>query len=275
MLVEFSLSCPQGGDGTEGDIVSQSPVLTAKIVDWVMQTGRSDVPKLFKLTGAVTSIAVILAAIRDVLDRYPGKMAGVTLANTFPVLDFRPRDHKTWDQGIVFGMSGAGVAPISYLTLATASRSGLAISGNGGPMDYLSAAHFLALGAQTVQFCTVATKHGVGIIDELHRGLSHLMQARGLQSVEELVGCALPHPVTDFMDLDPAKKVSHSDPDLCLKCGNCTRCPYLAISLTSEGFPHTDPALCIGCGICAKKCFSGAIHLRNRTPEEADMLSES
>ena len=37
MGVEYSLSCPQGGDGTHGDVVSQNAGLTAKIIDWVME----------------------------------------------------------------------------------------------------------------------------------------------------------------------------------------------------------------------------------------------
>ncbi|MDD4308897.1 MAG: FAD-dependent oxidoreductase, partial [Candidatus Cloacimonetes bacterium] len=37
MGIEYSLSCPQGGDGTHGDIVAQDAQLTAKIIDWVMQ----------------------------------------------------------------------------------------------------------------------------------------------------------------------------------------------------------------------------------------------
>ncbi len=39
MGIEYSLSCPQGGDGTEGAIVSQNAALTAKIIDWIMQVG--------------------------------------------------------------------------------------------------------------------------------------------------------------------------------------------------------------------------------------------
>ena len=46
MGIEFSLSCPQGGDGTKGDIVAQDPVLTAKIVDWVMEISAPEIPKL-------------------------------------------------------------------------------------------------------------------------------------------------------------------------------------------------------------------------------------
>ena len=52
------------------------------------------------------------------------------------------------------------MTPISNLTLAKVADLGVTVSGNGGPMDYRSAAHFLALGARTVQFCTVAMKYG-------------------------------------------------------------------------------------------------------------------
>ncbi len=268
MVVEFSLSCPQGGDGTEGAIVSQSANLTAKVVDWVMQTSDPDVPKLFKLTGAVTSIEVIVRAAREVLAKYPGKKAGVTLANSFPSLFFRPGRKAAWDEGIVVGMSGAGVAPISNLTLASVGHLGVTVSGNGGPMDYRAAANFLALGARSVQFCTVAMKYGVGIVGELHAGLSHLLQARGLRSVDELIGRALPDPVTDFMALSATKRIPTVRPELCVSCGNCTRCGYLAVSLDGERKPRFDATRCVGCSLCVQNCFTGALSMRERTPEE-------
>lgn len=274
MAIEYSLSCPQGGDGTEGDIVSQNPALTAKIIDWVMQTGRADVPKLFKLTAQVTSIKVILNAIKEVFDRYPEKKAGITLANTFPTMYFRKGDKKEWEEGIIVGMSGRGVAPISNLTLSQVGSMGIHISGNGGPMSYKEAAHFLALGVKTVQFCTIAMKYGYGIIDELHEGISHMMAERGISSMDELIGRALPKPVTDFMELTPVKQISTVDKELCVNCGNCTRCSYQALSLNEEKVPETDPSKCIGCGICVKKCIAGALSLRDRTPHEAEVLKE-
>lgn len=275
MGIEYSLSCPQGGDGTEGDIVSQNAALTAKIIGWIMEVSDPKIPKLFKLTGAVTSIYPIVRAIKEVLDRYPRKKAGITLANTFPVVDFRPSRKGSWDEAIVFGMSGEGVAPISYNTLICAMPVGLTISGNGGPMNYKQAAHFLAIGVKTVQFCTMPTKYGYGIYDELARGVSHLMKQRGIKSMKELIGIAGPSPVTDFMDLTPTKKISSLiDKELCLKCGNCTRCPYQAISLDKEGYPEIDPAKCIGCSICTQKCFTGALEMRKRTPKELKQLKE-
>ena len=268
-VVEFSLSCPQGGDGTEGAIVSQSANLTAKVIDWIMETSDPAVPKLFKLTGAVTSVEVIVRAAKEVLDRYPGKKAGVTLANSFPTLFFRPGAKAEWDEGIVVGMSGAGVAPISNLSLASVGHLGVTVSGNGGPMDYRSAAHFLALGARTVQFCTVAMKYGVDIVGELHSGLSHLMQERGIRSVEELIGRALPNPVTDFMALTPTLRIPQLSPlKLCVSCGNCTRCGYLAVTLDERGLPRFDATKCIGCSLCAQKCFTGALAMRDRTAGE-------
>jgi dihydropyrimidine dehydrogenase (NAD+) subunit PreA len=274
MAIEYSLSCPQGGDGTEGDIVSQNARLTAKIIDWVMEVSDPSVPKLFKLTGAVTSVASIVKAVREVLDRHPHKKAGVTLANTFPALGFRKGRKVEWEEGVVVGLSGEGIVPISNLTLASVAGLGVHVSGNGGPMDYRSAAHFLALGAETVQFCTAVLKYGYGYVDDLHSGLSHLMAERGIASVAQLVGRALPEPIRGFMELSSSKRISAVETTLCLHCGNCTRCPYLAISLDERGVPVTDASRCVGCGLCTLKCFSGALSLRVRTPEEAAMLSE-
>jgi NADPH-dependent glutamate synthase beta subunit-like oxidoreductase/dihydroorotate dehydrogenase/NAD-dependent dihydropyrimidine dehydrogenase PreA subunit len=275
MAIEYSLSCPQGGDGTEGDIVSQNAALTAKIIDWIMQVGDADVPKLFKLTAAVTSIIPILRAIKGVFAKYPHKKAGITLANSFPTLAFRPSATRGWDEGVIVGMSGDGVTPISYLTLANAVPEGIEISGNGGPMTYKAAMNFLALGVKTVQFCTIAMKYGVGIVNELESGTAFLMQERGIKSMRELIGIAQPKPVTDFMALTPTKKISDFNYDLCVSCGNCARCPYLAITLDENFRPHTDPSKCIGCSICAQKCFTGAIAMRERTPEELAVLVEN
>ncbi len=274
MAVEYSLSCPQGGDGTEGAIVSQNAALTAKIIDWIMEVGDPEIPKLFKLSAAVTSIVPILRAIRKVLDKYPNKKAGITLANSFPSLGFRSAAGRRWEEGVVVGMSGEGVTPISYLTLAQSVPEGIEISGNGGPMNYKAAMDFLALGVKTVQFCTIVMKQGYGIIRDLESGTSYMMQERGIHTMDDLIGITQPDPITDFMALTSIKKISEANTDLCVSCGNCARCPYLAITLDENGLPHTDPARCIGCSICAKKCFTGAITMRTRSAKELSMLKE-
>jgi dihydropyrimidine dehydrogenase (NAD+) subunit PreA len=158
-------------------------------------------------------------------------------------------------------MSGEGVLPISYLSLARACNMGVTVSGNGGAMNYLDAANFLALGASTVQFCTIAEKYGYGIIDDLKLGLSHLLEAKGFGSVRELIGIAQPKPVTDFMDLPKKTKSSTLTKELCVHCGNCTRCPYLAIELDDELYPKIDKDKCVGCSLCTKLCFAGALYM--------------
>lgn len=274
MGIEYSLSCPQGGDGMKGDIVSQDPEATAKVIEWVLQRGDRNVPKLFKLTGAVTSIRAILLAVKNVLQKYPDKKAGVTLANSFPTLAFRSGSESNRDQGVVVGMSGEGVLPISNLTLAKAAGLGVIISGNGGPMDYRSAAGFLALGAETVQFCTVVMKYGLSIVDELHSGLSYLLWETGRKSVRELIGSALPRPITPFEQLSAAKPIPEVQRDLCQSCGNCAHCPYMAIRLSRRGYPAFDASKCVGCSLCVQKCFAGALRLRDRTPREQSAYEE-
>jgi dihydropyrimidine dehydrogenase (NAD+) subunit PreA len=142
-------------------------------------------------------------------------------------------------------------------------------------MDYRAAADFLALGARSVQFCTVAMKYGYSVIDELHSGLSHLMQERGIRSIQELIGIALPKPVTDFMELTAKKTISAVQEETCVSCGNCTRCSYMAITLDGKNHPVTDASKCVGCSICAKMCMSGALFMRERTKPELSALKES
>jgi heterodisulfide reductase subunit A-like polyferredoxin len=101
------------------------------------------------------------------------------------------------------------------------------------------------------------------------------MQECGIRSMRELIGIAQPHPIVDFMALSPVKKVSDANHELCVSCGNCARCPYLAITLDDKRLPRTDPARCIGCSICAQKCFVGAITMRTRSVEELAMLREA
>ncbi|MDD4148146.1 MAG: 4Fe-4S binding protein, partial [Candidatus Cloacimonetes bacterium] len=145
---------------------------------------------------------------------------------------------------------------------------GVFISGNGGAMNHHDAANFLALGVGNVQFCTLPERYGYTIIDELESGLSHLLQERGIKSVSELIGIAQPKPIRDFMEIKP--KYKHSslrDKELCVQCGNCTRCPYQAISLDDEGYPTVDEEKCMGCSLCVQLCWTNALEMRDNQPK--------
>ncbi|HOX87844.1 MAG TPA: hypothetical protein PLY04_17820, partial [bacterium] len=96
----------------------------------------------------------------------------------------------------------------------------------------------------------------------------------GLRSVAELIGSALPDPITPFEALSSRKLIPQVDAGLCEHCGNCTRCPYQAIALDRKRVPTFDAACCVGCSLCAQKCFSGAITMRERSEAEAAALQE-
>ncbi|CAL6088071.1 Dihydropyrimidine_dehydrogenase [Hexamita inflata] len=147
-LVELSLSCPQGGDSSEGSIAAQSVAQSCKIVRWALETPEltKKVPLLFKMTAACTSVETIIKAVQKVIEEYPEKNAGITMANSFPVVDIkqtvRPNRAYPYD-AIVVGLGGAHVLPISNLSLTSLFNvQNLQISGNGGVVDYKSAADF-------------------------------------------------------------------------------------------------------------------------------------
>ena len=229
----------------------------------VAQTSKSAVSRVSKPANPAK------ADTRSVL----GRSADLEIGDTAG-LETCATANRRWEEGVVIGMSGEGVLPISNLTLAKVSGTGITVSGNGGAMTYKDAANFLALGAQTVQFCTAVMKYGLGYVDELHSGLSWLLAERGFRSVKELIGSALPQPITDFGALSPTKQLPRVAAALCQHCGNCTRCPYQAIALDRRGVPMFDPSRCVGCSLCAQKCFAGAISMRNRTARELAALKE-
>ncbi|KAL0238780.1 hypothetical protein PCE1_004472 [Barthelona sp. PCE] len=272
--VEYSLSCPQGGDGSEGNIVSQSARKAAQIVDWILEASKPEVPKIFKLTAAVTSIATIIKALKAVFDKYPEKQPAVTLANSFPSLGFNRDPVKFnpngWFEARTTGMHGSGVFPISCLSLASVINLGVTISGNGGLMNYRDCADFLALGVKGgLQFCSIAYHSGVNIVKDLCSGLSHMFQELNISDIDSFIGRAAPEPITDFMDLTGVKRISLVNNDECINCGNCTRCPYLAIVRNKQRMLVTNEDKCIGCGICAKLyCPADAITMIDRVEKE-------
>jgi len=128
-----------------------------------------------------------------------------------------------------------------------------------GLTDYRAAAVLLARGAQAVPIDALVRRHGLGIIGELQAGLSWSLAERSLRSVSELAGGGRARPASASEG-----SVAAADAQLCTKCGNCTRCPYLAIALDAGGIPTVDAVRCTGCGLCVEQCFTGAMGLPSR-----------
>jgi dihydropyrimidine dehydrogenase (NAD+) subunit PreA len=136
----------------------------------------------------------------------------------------------------------------------------LPISGIGGVTNWKDAVDFIALGASNVQVCTAAMVYGFKIIEDLIDGLSNFLDEKGMQSVDELVGRALPS-VTDwqYLNLNHIEKAL-IDQDKCIQCGRChivcEDASHQAISYRVNGERKfvVDDAECVGCNLCVSVC---------------------
>ena len=97
----------------------------------------------------------------------------------------------------------------------------LPISGMGGVTNWQDAVDFIALGATTVQVCTAAMVYGFRIVEDMIDGLSQFLDEKGMDSVHDLVGKAIPS-VTDwqYLNLNYIDK-AHIDQEKCIQYGRC------------------------------------------------------
>jgi dihydropyrimidine dehydrogenase (NAD+) subunit PreA len=159
------------------------------------------------------------------------------------------------------------------------------ISGIGGVSTWRDAAEFLALGAGSVQVCTAVMHYGFRIVEDMLDGLDGYLANRGMTSVNELVGAAVPA-FRDWGDLDlNYHVVARIDEELCIECQLCYvachdgahQCIHLPGTEPIPGHvapmalaaaerratapaekpyrvPWVDETECVGCNLCALVC---------------------
>jgi len=257
-MIECSFSCPQGtlGSGKPGAMLGQDTVLAALVVSWLKEVAK--IPVVIKLTPHVTDFTEVADAV---------KQAGadaVCVSNTFKAL--MEIDLNTWipepnieGRSTYSGMSGPAVKPMVLRLVAEVSRKvGVPITASGGVTTWMDAAEFILCGARTVQACTSVMHYGFEIIEDLKEGLTDYLESKGLKSVTELVGRALPN-ITSHEELTYSHKVvSKIDQDLCILCGDCIiACRdggHMAIKAEADRKPLVDNDKCVGCGLCRLVC---------------------
>ncbi|MCK4637401.1 MAG: 4Fe-4S binding protein, partial [Methanomicrobia archaeon] len=89
--------------------------------------------------------------------------------------------------------------------------------------------------------------------------LSNYLYEKGIGSVKEIIGHALPKIYDSLGDLDFTHKVVFEiDKNKCIKCGLCyVACRdggYDAIELDEEKVPTVDEEKCDGCSLCMHVC---------------------
>ncbi len=260
--LELNFGCPHGmSERGMGSAVGQVPEYIQQATEWCKSVAR--VPVVIKLTPNVTSILGPANAAKQ------GGADAVSLINTlnsimrvdYDTLTMYPATDGMGSHG---GYCGPAVKPIALHMVAEIARNaatrGLPISGIGGITDWRDAVDFLALGASNVQVCTAAMVYGFKIIDDLRSGLSHFLRDKGMKSVKELVGRAVPS-VTDwqYLNLNYVVK-ARIDQDLCIQCGRChivcEDASHQAITHTVDGkrrFEVIDEE-CVGCNLCVSVC---------------------
>jgi dihydropyrimidine dehydrogenase (NAD+) subunit PreA len=260
--LELNFGCPHGmSERGMGSAVGQVPEYIQQATEWCKAVAR--IPVVIKLTPNVTNILGPAKAAKE------GGADAVSLINTlnsimrvdYDTLTMYPATDGMGSHG---GYCGPAVKPIALHMVAEIARNPvtreLPISGIGGVTDWRDAVDFLALGASNVQVCTAAMVYGFKIIDDLRSGLSHFLKDKGMKSVKELVGRAVPS-VTDwqYLNLNYVVK-ARIDQDLCIQCGRChivcEDASHQAITHTVNGqrrFEVIDEE-CVGCNLCVSVC---------------------
>jgi dihydropyrimidine dehydrogenase (NAD+) subunit PreA len=259
---ELNFGCPHGmSERGMGAAVGQVPEYIQMAAEWAK--AASSIPVIVKLTPNVTNIVLPAKAAKD------GGADGVSLINTINSIMRVDYDNLTMfpttdGMGTHGGYCGEAVKPIALNMVAEIARGAdtrdIPISGIGGITDWRDAVDFLALGAANVQVCTAAMVYGFKIIDDLTDGLSNFLDDKGLSSVAELVGKAVPS-VTDwqYLNLNHIEKAV-IDQDLCIKCGRChvvcedTSHQAISQQVNGERKYVVDDTECVGCNLCVSVC---------------------
>ncbi len=243
--LELNFGCPHGMcERGMGSAVGSEPKVLEEIVRWVMEYAQT--PVIVKLTPNVGDITEAgEAAFRSgapaiSLINTIKSIMGVDLDNMVPF----PKVGNASSNG---GYCGPAVKPIALHLMSQLTRHPdcrkLTYSGIGGISNWRDAAEFIALGATSVQVCTAVMHYGYRIVEDMIEGLSDFLDEKGMKSVSELRGLAVPQ-YKEWGDLDLSFRV----------------------------VADIDEQKCIGCQLCYAACMDGAhqcIHIPGRTEAES------
>ncbi|HEX5222719.1 MAG TPA: NAD-dependent dihydropyrimidine dehydrogenase subunit PreA [Verrucomicrobiae bacterium] len=270
--IELNFGCPHGMcERGMGSAVGQNPKVAETIVGWVMEVAK--IPVLTKLTPNITDVTFAARAAKR------AKSDGISLINTINSITQVNLDNLV-PEPFVAGLSthggycGPAVKPIALNMVQSCAADPevqLPISGIGGISNWRDAAEFIALGATSVQVCTAIMHYGFRIVEDMAEGLSDYLDSKGMKSVNELIGKAVPTlQKWETLDLH-YKRLASIDYDKCIGCNLCyIACEdgaHQAIALVSPNghglgpgrvpgkpIPEIKEHECVGCNLCSLVC---------------------
>lgn len=258
-LIEGNFSCPQMTSHAMGSDVGTNPELVKEYCEAV--TSVTDIPFIAKMTPNITSMEIPARAAIE------GGAAGVSAINTIKSItniDFENMTAMPVVNGksSISGYSGAAVKPIALRFCAQVLQDEIVgkrdLSGIGGIETWKDAAEFLALGCRNLQVTTSIMQYGYRIVEDMISGLSHFMDERGYNSLDEFVGCALPNIIpAEELNRD-FKLLPKFDDKKCVGCGRCyVSCYDAAHQAIDWNEKKRRPELndnCVGCHLCLNVC---------------------
>lgn len=259
--IELNFGCPHGMcERGMGSAVGQEPRVNEEITSWVKE--YSSIPVLVKLTPNVGDI------LPHGMAAQAGGADGVSLINTIKSiigvdLDAMVPQPVVGNKGSNGGYCGAAVRPIAlHMTAALARHPEfqIPISGIGGVTNWRDAVEFIALGATSVQVCTEVMLRGYRIVEDMIAGLETFMTDKGFDTIDQMVGLAIPA-YSDWGNLDiNFETVAKIDPKSCIGCNRCmVAChdgAHQCIHPNQDGglAPVIDESECVGCNLCEIVC---------------------
>jgi dihydropyrimidine dehydrogenase (NAD+) subunit PreA len=270
--IELNFGCPHGMcERGMGSAVGQNPEVAETIVGWVMEAAT--IPVIVKLTPNITNVVYAARA---------AKRAGadaISLINTINSitnvnLDTLVPEPFVAGRSSHGGYCGPAVKPIALNMVhacAADPQVGLPISGIGGIGSWRDAAEFVALGSTSLQVCTAIMHYGFRIVEDMKDGLSAYLDSKGMRSLADLRGRAVPQ-VGDWQQLDlHYKRVARIDYEKCIGCNLCHiacedgahQCIDLVDSapyglgpgrVPGKPVPKVREDDCVGCNLCSIVC---------------------
>ncbi len=258
-LIEGNFSCPQMTSHAMGSDVGTNPELVKKYCEAV--TSVTDIPFIAKMTPNITTMEIPARAALE------GGAAGVSCINTVKSItniDFENMTAMPVVDGksSISGYSGAAVKPIALRFCANLLQDEIVgkrdLSGIGGIETWKDAAEFLALGCKTIQVTTAIMQYGYRIVEDMISGLSHFMDERGYDNLDQFIGCALPN-IIPAEDLNrDFRLLPKFDDKKCVGCGRCyVSCYDAAHQAIDWNEKKRRPELndnCVGCHLCLNVC---------------------
>jgi dihydropyrimidine dehydrogenase (NAD+) subunit PreA len=270
--IELNFGCPHGMcERGMGSAVGQNPEVTETIVGWAMEAAT--IPVIVKLTPNITNVVYAARA---------AKRAGadaISLINTINSitnvnLDTLVPEPYVAGKSSHGGYCGPAVKPIALNMVHSCAADpevGLPISGIGGIGTWRDAAEFVALGSTSLQVCTAIMHYGFRIVEDMKDGLSAYLDSKGMRSLADLRGRAVPQ-VGDWKHLDlHYKRVASIDYEKCIGCNLCHiacedgahQCIDLIDStpyglgpgrVPGKPVPKVRQDDCVGCNLCSIVC---------------------